>query len=208
MCYNAEVSAATFLFTTAVCIFLWYRNLRYDHPMAIILFVVGLMQALEWGLWRNLACGSINKLLTAAIPLLLFLQPLVINAAVHYYKAGWGIGYDKVAYGVLGLLLYKLYQVYTHFGECAIVKNKHLQWTISNATNYVPFSYLENKLYGLAMIYPLVTFKHRLFGLLYFLAGLVSMYILGANFPETWPSVWCHFVNFLSVFAIVAPQPA
>lgn len=87
------------------------------------------------------------------------------------------------------------------------MKNKHLQWT-ATATNYVPFSYLENKLYGLAMIYPLVTFKHSVFGILYFLAGLLSMDILGANYPETWPSVWCHFVNFLSIFAIVAPQSA
>ncbi len=204
MCYSAEVSAATFFITSVVCTFLWYRNRGYDRAMALILFVVVLMQALEWGLWRNLDCGFVNKLLTAAIPLLLLLQPLVINATVAYYNAGWGIGYDKVAYAVAALLLFKFYDVYRNFGPCAVVKNSHLQWAQS-PPDYLPFSPLEKFLYFLAMLYPLITFKNTVFAVLYVLAGLFSLHAIGIYNTQTWPSLWCHFVNALSVFAIVAP---
>jgi hypothetical protein len=56
MCYSAEVSIQTFLFVSIVCGFLWYRNKGSDRPISLILFVVVLMQLVEYGLWENLDC--------------------------------------------------------------------------------------------------------------------------------------------------------
>jgi hypothetical protein len=201
MCYNATVSAATFLGTGAVCLFLWHRGRRYDHAMALLLFVVSLMQALEWGLWLHLDCDPVNQWLTAAIPLLLYAQPLVLNATVAYYNAGWAGGYATIASVLAVLLGFKAYEGFARFGTCATAVKGHLQW---NKTDPVPFSFWENKVYAAAMLYPLVTFKNTLFGILYSVFGLVSLYGFQSVSPTTWPSIWCHFVNILSVFAIVA----
>ncbi len=206
MCYNATVSAVTFVATAAVCAYLWYRNKSYDHAMALILFVVSLMQVLEWGLWKNLGCGPMNQFLTALIPLLLYAQPLIINWVVWYYNAGWGIGYDTIAGLVLALFGMKAYSVFIKYrkgtAECATVSKGHLQWSASQ--NNLPFSTLENRLYAFGMLYPLFTFKHTMFGLAYSLFGLASMTLFQTSYTTTWPSMWCHFVNALSVIAILS----
>ena len=201
MCYNAEVSATTFLGVTAVCLFLWYRNAPYDHPIALILFFVSLMQAVEWGLWRNLDCGTVNKLLTAFIPLLLCAQPLVLNWVVGHYNAGWGSGYKAIAYAILPLIGFKAYQVYTKYGQCATVKDGHLQW--STEYGAAPFSGIEHTLYSIAMLYPLLTFKNTAFSVLYSAFALLSFFIYSSSYTTTWPSIWCHFINFLAVFALI-----
>lgn len=203
MCYNATVSATTFLATAVVCLVLWWRNKSYDRPIALILFFVSLMQAVEWGLWLNLDCGTVNKLLTAFIPLLLYAQPLFLNAIVGYYNAGWATGYMAIACILLLALCAKAVQVAMNYGKCAVVKDGHLQWDPNEANT--PFSLLEYRLYSLAMIYPLLTLKNTLFGILYTLFSFLSLTALTSTdtYVTTWPSVWCHFVNFLSVFALV-----
>lgn len=208
MCYNATVSATTFLATAAVCLVLWWRNRSYDRPIALILLFVSLMQAVEWGLWLNLDCGVVNKLLTAFIPLLLYAQPLFINAIVGYYNAGWGFGgatgYLGIACILLVALCAKAVQVAMNYGKCAVVKDGHLQWDPTPDPANTPFSLFEYRIYSLAMIYPLLTLKNTLFGLLYTFFSVLSLTALTSTdtYTTTWPSVWCHFVNFLSVFAL------
>ena len=207
MCYNATVSAITFLVTAAVCAYLWHRNKGYDHPIALILLFVSLMQLVEWGLWLHLDCGPLHKLLSACIPLLLYAQPLVINWVVGYYNAGWGAGYNIIAYILVALFGVKAFSVFTNYAkgqtECVTVNNGHLQWSANK--NNLPFSTLENRFYALAMLYPLITFKDMFFGLAYALFGLLSLSIFQTSFTTTWPSMWCHFVNALSVLAIASP---
>jgi hypothetical protein len=55
-----------------------------------------------------------------------------------------------------------------------------------------------------AMIYPLATFKNTLFGLLYSVFAVLSLSVFAYSptYATTWPSIWCHFVNVLSVFAL------
>jgi hypothetical protein len=202
MCYNATVSATTFLATVAVCLVLWWRNRAYDRPIALILFFISLMQAVEWGLWLNLDCGTVNKLLTAFIPVLLYAQPLVLNAVVGYYNAGWGYGYSILASIFAVSMLFKIGQVAMNYGDCATVVDGHLQWG-RNKSGKDPFPMSERLFYMVGMTYPIVTFKHTLFALLYLLFSSLSNTLFVSLYSSTWPSVWCHFVNVLAVFALV-----
>jgi hypothetical protein len=203
MCYNATVSATTFLATAAVCLVLWWRNRAYDRPIALILFFISLMQAVEWGLWLNLECNTVNKLLTAFIPILLYAQPLFLNAVVGYYNAGWGAGYGLIAFVFFVALCIKAVHVAMNYGLCVTVHpNGHLEWNPTTTT--VPFSNFELYTYMAAMIYPLITLKNTLFGLLYTALSALSYTALKSSpgNATTWPSVWCHFVNVLAVVAL------
>lgn len=204
MCYSAPVSFATFFFAITVCGILWFRNKGLDRPIGLILIVVAFMQVVEGGLWLTPDCTLPNKLLSSMIPLVLFLQPLLINAIMAWFAAGWGIGYGAIAIGFLCFLPFQLYQIRQHFGACVKQDtNGHLDWTSVLGPTTNPIGLLPTLLYDAAMIYPFVTFKNPLFGILYIAVSIGSRIEFESYFPKTWPSLWCHFVNLLGVFALV-----
>jgi hypothetical protein len=198
MCYNAPVSFGTFLFVAAICGFLWVRNRGLDRPISLILLVVVLMQLVEGFLWLLPPdCGPLRQLLSAAIPVLLYLQPLLINAIVAWFGAGTVGGYGLIALLFLLALPFQIYSV----GLAACVtadRQGHLDW--SPVVTQERAGILPILLYDAAMVYPLLTLKNPVFGLLYTGAAVVSRLALRSD------SVWCHFVNGLAVFALL-PLP-
>lgn len=206
MCYSAEVSGGTFLFVTSICGILWIRNKGLDRPLAGILFFIGLMQALEWFLWTNLECNSINKAVSFSIPIYLALQPVVANLLVWYYNAGWGSGYLQIALISLAVLPVLLWQNLDMIGSCATLNtSKNLIWP--GVPNNTPLGFILRMLYYITLLYPLVTLKNSVFSGLYVVFAGLTLYLFGLKSQKSWPSLWCHFVNFLSVFALIRPSP-
>ena len=201
MCYSAEVSIQTFLFVSIICGFLWYRNTGSDRPIALILFVVVLMQLLEYGLWENLDCGFINKNLTSMIPILLFLQPILINLIVWFFKAGWAPGYLVIALVSSAFLPYKLYEAWANYGGCVKVgAGNHLEWV--GVPDQTMSGVIQRYLYYIALTYPIITLNNVPFALLFTGFSALSLMHSSWLFEKTWPTVWCHYVNFLSIFAL------
>jgi hypothetical protein len=204
MCYNAPVSFGTFFFALGICGILWIRNKGLDRPIGLILLVVALMQLVEGGLWLTPDCTKTNQVLSFLIPLILFLQPLLINAIVAWFSAGWGIGYGAIAIGFLCFLPFQLYRIGQQYGACVTQDaNGHLDWSSVLGPTTDPIGLLPTLLYDMAMIYPFVTLKNPLFGGLYIGLSLVSRIGFESLFSKTWPSLWCHFVNLLGVFALL-----
>lgn len=203
MCYNARVSAGTFLFVAAVTAYLWSRNRGIDRPLGLMLLFIAVMQLLEWGLWLNTSCNWLNKLLTALIPIYLVLQPVALNWIVGAYDAGWGSSYKTVAaFAAATMLPYQLYKAADTYGDCSYVGGAgHLVWKGVPLKNPISFIYYAT------LIYPFATLKNGPFALLYlFFAGL-SHQIFRGGAEKSWPSLWCHFVNALAAFAVVRPTP-
>jgi hypothetical protein len=153
------------------------------------------MQVIEGFLWiLPPDCGPLRQLLSAAIPVLLYLQPLLINAIVAWFGAGTVGGYGLIA---LLLLLALPFQVYRVGLEACVTADRqgHLDWSPVVTSEWVGI--LPILLYDAAMVYPLLTLKNPVFGLLYTGAAVVSRLALQSN------SVWCHFVNGLAVFALL-----
>ena len=198
MCYSAEVSLNTFIFVSIICGFLWYRNKGTDRPISLILFVVVLMQLVEYGIWEHLDCNFVNKVLSAVIPILLFLQPILINFIVWWFSAGWATGYLPIALVFSLLLPYKIYTTWSNYGGCVkIGEEGHLEWV--SFPDQSTFGILERYIYYIILTYPIITLKNIPFAALY--TGLSFLSLMLAN-QKTWPSIWCHSVNFLSIFAI------
>jgi hypothetical protein len=181
---------------------LWYRNKGTDRPISLILFVIVLMQLVEYGIWENLNCDSINKFLSSSISILLILQPILINLIVWWFGAGWATGYLPIALVFSLYLPYKIYNLWLNYGNCTQVGEVgHLEWV--SVPDDSTFGIIERYMYYLALSYPIVTLKNIPFAILFMGFSFFSVTKIGLTYQKTWPSVWCHFVNFLSVFALV-----
>ena len=195
------MSIQTFLFVSLVSAFLWYRNKKSDRAISLILLVVVFMQFVEYGLWENLDCGKINKLLTSFIPILLFLQPLLINFIVWWFEAGWAPGYFIIFFVYLLCLPYKLYKASTDYGNCVKVgEDGHLEWV--GVPEQSMSGYIERCMYYAALAYPIATLNNIPFAIIFTGLSSLSLFGFSATNQKTWPSIWCHYVNFLSVFAL------
>jgi hypothetical protein len=208
MCYDATTSFTTFFFVSAVSAYLWIRCKGADRAIALILFVIVLMQAVEGVLWLlPEECDESRKMVSAFIPVLLYCQPLLINAIVGFLGAGFLDGriYLGVAAVLLVFLPVQLMRIGSNFGSCVVEdRDGHLDWSpVANVTSDPSFiGLLPTVLYDLAMVLPLLTLRNPVFGILYVIAASVSRLGLGYTFSRTWPSVWCHFVNALAVIAV------
>lgn len=209
MCYSPSVSIGTFAFVALAAAILWHRAAPYDRPIALILLVVVSMQLLEWGLWlTGPSCTSaLNKALTALIPIVLYAQPVLLNAIVWKFNAGLAPPtlYEALTKGLLllfPLFVWKLAPLLqsksTSLCTTADPVSGHLAWPVVLPE---PWS----SLYYPAMLTPLLSFRDSSFGLLYTFFAALSWTRLRSSKEKTWPSVWCHFVNFLAVFALVRP---
>ena len=205
MCYSAEVSLGTFLFVTAICGYLWYRNRKVDRAVALILFVIGFMQFLEYILWTNQECNDINKFITKIIPLYLFLQPVVITLIVWQMKAGHGTLYLPLLMGYSLFLPYILTQITPtkpciHKGNC-----EHLNWNLKlSLRDDTPIMRkLSILFYQLLMFYSALTLNNKYLGMFFALSWASSNIITELMYKEVWASVWCHVVNANAIVALV-----
>jgi len=208
MCYDATTSFTTFFFVSAVSAYLWIRGRGIDRAIALILIVIVLMQAVEGVLWLLPEdCDDLQKLLSAFIPVLLFCQPLLINAIVGFLGAGFLDSriYLGIAAVLLVFLPVQVMRIGSKFGSCVTQdEDGHLDWSpVSDVTSEPSFiGLLPTVLYDLAMVLPLLTLRNPLFGILYVIAAAVSRLGLGYVYERTWPSIWCHFVNALATFSV------
>lgn len=202
MCYSAEVSFGTFSFVMIIASFLWFRNSKTDRAISLILIVVVLMQLIEGILWLHPECDTTNKIFSTTIPIILYIQPLLINAIVAFYAAGWSSGYAIIALLFLGFLPFQLFHIYQRYGKCVTTSNGHLDWS-PIIGDVDPIGVLPEFIYNAAMVFPFLTLKNKLFGLSYIASSIVSRFGIGGAYPQTWPSLWCHFVNGLAVLALL-----
>lgn len=204
MCYNAEVSATTFGLVALVSGWLWVRNAGIDRALAVILFFIGLMQGLEWILWTNLECDTVNRMTSKAIYVYLGLQPIVINLAVWAFRAGWAPGYFWIAVACAVALPLFLWRGFQAKEKCSTVgPTGNLVW--AGMPDTTPYGVWASNAYYLAVFYPILTLKDPVFSILYGFFAILSRAMMGMN-GKSWPSLWCHFVNVLAIFAVVRPM--
>lgn len=160
---------------------------------------IALMQVIEGFLWLNLDCNDINVFISSFIPLLLFLQPIVIIGTLWWFNSGFLPSlFYKILLGiaVLSLPLY-IDWFKSGFGKCTVVGPKgRLMWPFTNVDS------LAQDLYNIIIAIGFGTLSTPWYGIFYLIMATIAKYKSKMTYGHSWASVWCHFVNLLAVGAL------
>jgi len=207
MCWNADVSLNTFLFSCLALGFVYYTNTYtqyktplFDNPIAYVAFMsfVGI-QLVEYFLWRNLKSREWNRVFSTIGLGLLYLQPflfllLTTNQAIKtillYVYAGY------IAIQLLGFYYMGSISPYI------TVKNQHLRWYIHEKMESYPTTvnivFLSNILWLSIYAYSVYQIAEYLF-----LAFGISTILLSIIIhKQDWGSMWCWMANTYMIWLV------
>ena len=191
MCWNAEVSLNTFLFSGFILCLIIYNNAytQYKIPelnnvwMYIFLGSIMLIQLIEFFIWRNLKT-SYNKVFSILAVLLLLFQPIASMMLISDIK----IRNTIIAIYTVLAAPYSIYKFSTE-NVHSVVSDGHLQW----------------KFFNIHIVFWLFFF---LFGFVYekywVLIGLAVFLLLIVYYNHvkhnTAGSMWCWAVNSIMIY--------
>jgi hypothetical protein len=199
MCYSAESSAGTFLFVATVAALLFYRGGRLRSALAIILLFIALMQVVELLIWNNLRCGPQNRFLTYFIPILLFLQPVVVLCTLLYFDVSLFPSLIKVLL-IVWIIAAPLFIDWMKDGwnKCTVVgPNGHLEWPYTKSR-----SHISQDIYNLALGAGMATLNTPWYGIFYIVMASTSYFYTQSIYGHSWSSIWCNFVNVIAAGAV------
>ena len=140
MCFDANTSLATFSISFLSAAYLYNKNNKLDKFLAVVTILIGLMQLLEFFIWRNQQCSQINHMLSLLIIVLLTIQPIL---GVNYYNK----------------LVPMNESLYTHTTEGLDDMPAHIKSSLTN--NQITLS-IKDGLLMLGTWQGLYLFEHRL----------------------------------------------
>lgn len=203
MCYSPESSLSTFLFVFSVCIYLWIRGGNVNKSLAIILFFISLMQIIEFFIWLNLECSDTNKWISLFIPILLFLQPVIVISSILYFNSGrLSPTFYKIALGIwFASSPFFINWMKDGFDKCTKVgTNGHLVWPYANSSKSI--DQIIQSVYNLVLTIGIATLNTKWYGIFYIVLSGFSYNYIREIYGHSWGSIWCNFVNFLAFGAL------
>jgi len=201
MCWNAEVSLNTFLFSGFVLLLIMYNNAytqykikELDNIWAYLFFASFIfMQLIEFFIWRNIDNPFYNRLFTILATLLILLQPIASMMLLTN---------TKTLNILLSLYLFIAvpFASYIFFYDkkySNITKNNHLDWSI---TNIFPknISIFIALIWLCFFLFPLCNIKY----FYRFLFGFLTLLVIAYNYynDQSLASMWCWVVNSLMLY--------
>ena len=203
MCWNADISINTFLFSCFALSFIYltntytkYKTPSFDHPLVYLFFgLVVSMQLLEYFVWKNLNNNRVNTLLSKLISANVMIQPFIVMCMIESSL----IRYTLMGLYVFFVIVFRLYKVYVNpFVFQTSVHKGHLKW-----------EWIQNKGIDVAMQWTYLAFYVAAFLLitnpLLTLFGLCSMFLTFYLYFKdgTFGSMWCWFLNIFLLYFIV-----
>jgi hypothetical protein len=203
MCYSARSSLTTFLIVFSICIYLWIKGGNVNKSLAIILFFISLMQILELFIWLNLECSTINKFISLFIPVLLFLQPIVVISTVLYFNSGiLSPTFYKIVLGVwFACSPFFINWMKKGLNKCTkvgVLSGGHLEWPFANSSN----DQFIQTIYNLVLGIGIGTLNTKWYGIFYIVLSSLSYNYIKKIYGHSWGSIWCNFVNVLALAAL------
>ena len=87
MCFDAQTSLATFSISILTSSYLYYLSLKEKSKngklFSVTIILIGLMQLLEYFIWKNQECNMINHNLSLLVLVLITIQPIL---GLNYYN--------------------------------------------------------------------------------------------------------------------------
>lgn len=203
MCYSARSSLTTFSIVFLVSVYLWISGRNIKKSIAVILFFISLMQIVELFIWLNIECTNTNRLISLFIPILLFLQPIIIVSSILYFDSG---RLPPIVYKILlGIWVicspFFVNYMKKGFNKCTTIgSNGHLVWPYTNSSKSTD-QFVET-VYNLILGIGIGTLNTKWYGIFYLILSVLSLKYVKQIYGHSWGSIWCNFVNFLAIGAL------
>lgn len=193
MCFNARTSLITFAISLVCFCYLLYRGLQSknnnDIFLSIVTILIGSMQLIEFFLWSNQSCNSVNHYFSLLIIFLLFLQGVIANLFyMQLYPGNSFFSKDFVKtilfmYSIL--IIYVLYRL-NSYNLCSAPSSKscRLIWD-----SFVKLNYPENRL-----LYILFMCFYAFMFLIVFVNSIYSNNSLLTKYPLRYSFLFITFV--------------
>lgn len=198
MCWNADISLNTFLFSFGVLALIYYNNTytkyktgEFDNPwLYVFLFLVIVIQLIEFFIWRNLNNKEYNRWLSIAGMAVLFLQPIssLMLLSDEYLRNICIVLYSLIS---IPSVIIKMTQDSKNIKTTVV--NKHLYWNF----NFVHDTFLMNFAWFFFFFFSFFFEKRyirAIFG--------IALFLVTIFYSTNWSfgSMWCWSVNFGMMF--------
>lgn len=212
MCFNKEISLATFIVSVITSFFFYIRNRPNDTLIAIVILTITSMQLVEYFIWSNINNPEKNKFYTRIAKITYTLHPIIILIALYFFGT-LNINNKILFYPIIISIFYTLYLLLdllkTPYNISTVGKiNKHLSWNGNNKISRNNLNtYIHIIYYGtIIILFPLLIkpFKNGvIFSLLIALTAFFS-YIktnneVNLNDKDSWTSLWCNIGNICGI---------
>lgn len=192
MCYNPEVSLATFIFGCIGAIIVHYLNV-IDKSIIILLLSFTFIQFIEFLTWTYYDNLKINRILSILAFITITIQIILLQLYLLIPK------YRKWSLIILSIviLLFIMFQLPKVDFRMRRGKNKHLAWYWID----LPIIWV---IIGLSF-YLIPAFfnkyNNKLLFLLIFVSLLISLYFHYKY--KTWATMWCYISNFYWIIILI-----
>jgi len=199
MCWNADISINTFLFSCFSLIFIFvtnrftrYKTPFFDNPlMYLFFFALASMQWVEHLLWNHLNDTSANIKLSKLLSVVVMIQPLFLILMI-----------PTMLIRYIMLFLYAVYIIF-YFKDSknyhtSVAKNGHLQWGFMD---YKGYEYIWVFVFLLFYFIPLFQLKHL--GITLFLLLLTVLSLVFYFKHHTFGTMWCWATNVTLLYFLI-----
>jgi hypothetical protein len=188
-------------------IYLIYRNYPNDRWVAIVFISAGLMQLLEYFMWKDQSCGRMNHLATIGALLILLIQPIAVLIGAYYFG---DLIFDKNKlapiiwiYGIIiGIFGINWINYASKKRLCSRPNGRHLDWDFSKWIGR-PIMKIFWIMYYLVVL--LFFMSHK-----WYLGGFIGILLIGSLLfsvfyvkNTSWKSWWCWIINFIPIIYIL-----
>lgn len=202
MCWNADISLNTFLFSSFLLALVIYNNsyTRYKikdlNNKWIYLFFASfiLMQLIEFFIWRNINNKFYNSIFSSCALLLLIIQPVASLMIINNIKVRNLLLFIYLLFSI-PYLLYNFSS--TKHIYSTVSKNGHLIWNFFGNRKSI-FLWFFWSFWLFFFLFSLF-YEKFYFG---FLFGIITLLISLINYinDDTIGSMWCWVVNSIMIY--------
>jgi hypothetical protein len=197
MCKSFDVSLFTGIYSYAIAYYLYRRNIRLDRAAAIILVAFSTIQWLEAFLWYDLTNPSLNRFITALIPIVLGLEfvATLYAASLHSTVSTLEILIYGLSFVGLTIMWWKNSTGITTIDP----KTGSLLWGGIGIDPIMRFVFLA------LLLYPLFRFIPSSISMTLIAIVTTFFFFYSFKFGDTFGSNWCWIANLVALIQLFAP---
>lgn len=219
MCFSKESSLTAYVFGTALSILtFFYSKNKYIKHVSIHVFTFVHIQLLEFLIWLDNGCGTLNNISSLLILPFLYIQPATLLLA-GYYLDTFHLP-RKVIIGLVAIFLYFAVESFILYlpkwrqlcSKPCSKSSGHLSWPAAEDNNKNIVGRIKLIIYIIGLSIPWLFLKNMKLGIFIFGYTMVTLFlarhydynknsiITEYDLLMSWESKWCYIAAVSAIF--------